>query len=222
MSAIRPELGGPAAVDPSHNGARRNGVPPRAVLSAPALGDFPPSASARALLRSGLPAIYQDSSDPFAMRFLEALERVLDPRVAVIDSRAAYLDRDIAPEDMVDEMARWLGLEPEELPAGTARAFLTHARDLTRLRGTLAGLELALQCCFPRHHFQLHDSGGVGPPAPQPDEVGGGPELVVRVRESLDRAEEAAITCVVRRQLPLHVDLVVRHGDPSVPMNERP
>jgi phage tail-like protein len=195
------------------------------VLSAPGTGHFPPSASARALLRRGLPAIYQESPDRFAMRFLEALERVLDPRVAVIDCRAAYLDRALAPENMVEEMARWLGLEPEELPAGRARAVLTHARKLRELRGTLEGLELALTCCFPRLHFRLEDGGGVGPEG-WPDHVSDRPDagagLLVRVREILDRAQEAALERIIRRQLPVHVELVVRHGDLSVPMNERP
>lgn len=221
MSPTRSGLGATGTGDSARNGGPPETLPSRPVLSAPALGDFPPSASARALLRRGLPAIYQESIDPFAMRFLEALERVLDPRVAVIDSRAAYLDRALAPEDMIEEMARWLGLEPGGLPAGTARAVLTHARELCQLRGTLAGLELALRCCFPRLHLRLRDGGGVGPAraSGQRDVATG---LVVHVREILDRAQEAALERIIRRQLPVHMDLVVRVGDLSVPLNEGP
>ena len=219
MTATRPDLSAPAPTGAAGSGAPPDAVAPAPLLSSPALGHFPPAASARALLRRGLPVIYQESPDPFAMRFLEALERVLDPRVAVIDGKVSYIERDIAPENMVCEMARWLGLEPEELPAGAARAMLGHASELARLRGTLAGLQLALGCCFPDLHLSLHDSGGVGPvqPSNQPDGDAG---LVVRCREALDRARQAELERIIRRQLPVHVGVTVRTGDLSVPREE--
>ena len=51
--------------------------------------ETPEVASSRAYLRNGLPAMYQDGD--FGMRFVGALEELLDPIVAVLDG--AYLAR---------------------------------------------------------------------------------------------------------------------------------
>jgi phage tail-like protein len=184
--------------------------------------DLPPSVSARALLRRGLPAIYQDPPDGFAMRFLEALERVLDPRVAVIDCRASYLACDLAPEDMVDEMAGWLGLDPDELPPGRARVVLAHASELARWRGTLRGIKRALELCFPDLSLEVKDRGGVlGPAAPdlpRDDDVG----LVVSSRVSLSPDQWAAIARVIERQLPMQLKPHLESGEQSGALEDTP
>jgi hypothetical protein len=90
----------------------------------PAAGEAPPRAgsesapevaSAREYLRSGLPSIYREKGS-FGMRFLYALERVLDRQVAIVDSLGAYLSPRLAPPEMVDAMAGWLGLALEDAP----------------------------------------------------------------------------------------------------------
>jgi phage tail-like protein len=186
------------------------------VLVAPfGLDDIPPAASARALLRRGLPAIYREPDDGFAMRFLEALEHVLDPRVAVIDCRASYLDCDLAPEGMVREMASWLGFEPEQLPAEAVRRLLANANQIARSRGTKKGIELALICCFPSLHLEVED--GARPRSPStPEENNDEARLVVRCREALAPGQRAALALVVDRQCPVHVEPEIRDGDPSV------
>src|SRR5690242_2503125 len=83
------------------------------------LREHPPAASARAYLRSGLPSIYHSpgrsgQGGRFGLDFVAALEEVLDPVVVVLDCLAAYLDPDLAPLQMVDAMAAWLGMEPDE------------------------------------------------------------------------------------------------------------
>ena len=71
----------------------------------PVLSDAPSTVSVRRHLRNGVPDIYRrnatamrDQPPPFAMRFLHALEEVLDPIVATLDSLPAHLDADLAPE----------------------------------------------------------------------------------------------------------------------------
>jgi hypothetical protein len=72
-------------------------------------------ASAREYLRSGLPSIYRDK-DSFGMHFLNGLERVLDRQVAIVDSLGAYLSPRLAPPEMVDAIAGWLGLALDDAP----------------------------------------------------------------------------------------------------------
>jgi len=57
------------------------------------LNGLPGSASGRSYLRTGLPAVYQtgDRTD-FGMRFLTALEMVLDPVVALLDNLPSHFD----------------------------------------------------------------------------------------------------------------------------------
>jgi hypothetical protein len=80
----------------------------------------PEVASAREYLRSGLPSIYREK-DSFGMRFLHALERVLDRQVAIVDSLGAYLSPQLAPPGMVDAIAGWLGLVLDDAPTEEVR-----------------------------------------------------------------------------------------------------
>ena len=131
--------------------------------------DAPPTVSSRRHLRHGLPDIYRrdsralrDQPQPFAMRFLHALEEVLDPIVATLDSLPAHLDADLAPEHALSALATWLGVdEVESLPAAQRREAVHRAGELGRLRGTRAGLELALGLFFPAIALRVEDGGGV-------------------------------------------------------------
>jgi phage tail-like protein len=153
MSAVGYEL--------STNG----GAPPPAIPGAAA----PPTVSVRRHLRNGVPDIYRrnfnassDQPPPFAMRFLHALEEVLDPIVATLDSLPAHLDVDLAPEHALAGLASWLGVdEVESLPAASRREAVRQAGALGRLRGTRAGLELALELFFPAFSLRIEDHGGV-------------------------------------------------------------
>ena len=121
---------------------------------------MPATASGRALLRGGLPAIYQEGD--FGMRFVGALEQSLDPIVAVLDSLPAHFDPDFAPRDVLALMAAWLGVElneAQDLPQ--QREMLRHAAELGRRRGTVRGLELALELSFPGLPLRVEDQGSV-------------------------------------------------------------
>jgi len=144
-----------------------NGSQPRD--SAPDLRDAPQTASARAHLRNGVPDIYrrdraarQDQPPPFAMRFLHALEEVLDPIIATLDSLPAHLDVDLAPEHALAGLATWLGVDDVEvLPAQQRREAVRRAGELARTRGTRGGLELALSLFFPDVVMRVNDHGRV-------------------------------------------------------------
>src|SRR5262249_28604988 len=132
-------------------------------------GRVPATVSARAYLRSGLPAIYRQSD--LGMEFVGALETVLDPIVATLDALHQHFDPDLAPTDLLELMAGWLGIELDEAwPESRQRGLVRLAAELARRRGARAGLELAVSPAFPPLPPRIEDAGGVvaagGPAAP--------------------------------------------------------
>jgi phage tail-like protein len=122
--------------------------------------ETPEVASSRAYLRGGLPAVYQDGD--FGMRFVGALERLLDPIVAVLDGLPAHFDPDHAPRDVLALMAAWLGVDLDESQElRHQREMVRKAAELGRRRGTVRGLELALELSFPGIPLRIEDQGGV-------------------------------------------------------------
>ena len=123
-------------------------------------GVTPAVASSRAYLRGALPAVYQEGD--FGMRFVGALEAVLDPLVAVLDALPAHFDPDHAPRDVLDLLAAWLGVELQEGQSiADRRRLVRSASELGRRRGTRRGLELALDLAFPGVRTRVEDHGGV-------------------------------------------------------------
>jgi phage tail-like protein len=122
--------------------------------------ETPPVASSRAYLRGGLPAVYQEGD--FGMRFIGGLESVLDPIVAVLDALPAHFDPDHAPRDILNLLAAWLGVDLDESQEiRHQREMVRRAADLGRKRGTVAGIELALELSFPDVPLRVEDQGGV-------------------------------------------------------------
>ena len=120
----------------------------------------PQVASSRGYLRGGLPAIYQDGD--FGMRFVGALEEMLDPIVAVLDALPAHFDPDLAPRDTLNLMAAWLGIDLDESQdLRHQREMVRRSAELGRRRGTVRGLELALELSFPNLPVRVDDQGGV-------------------------------------------------------------
>jgi phage tail-like protein len=122
--------------------------------------ETPPVASGRAYLRAGLPAVYQESD--FGMRFIGGLEELLDPIVAVLDALPAHFDPDHAPRDVLSLLAAWLGVDLDESQdLRHQREMVRQSAELGRRRGTVHGLELALQLTFPEVPLRIEDQGGV-------------------------------------------------------------
>jgi phage tail-like protein len=122
--------------------------------------ETPPVASSRAYLRAGLPAVYQESD--FGMRFIGGLEGLLDPIVAVLDALPAHFDPDHAPRDILSLLAGWLGVDLDESQdLRHQREMVRQSAELGRRRGTVSGLELALELNFPDVPLRVEDQGGV-------------------------------------------------------------
>jgi phage tail-like protein len=165
----------------------------------------PPSASARAYMRASLPAVFREND--FAMRFVGALETVLDPIVATIDSLPAYVDPRLAPSDMLEVLAAWLGIEfDESMDEATRRELVLQSAEATRWRGTLRGLEMALRLTFPDLPLRIEDEGGVvftrdaaSDPAPAAN------RFIVYCDTPIPAARQAVVARVIEEQKPLHV-----------------
>jgi phage tail-like protein len=102
----------------------------------PGARSTPPVVSRRAILRRGMPSIYHETD--FAMRFVGALEGVLDPIAAVLDTLPEHFSPDYASRPMIDMLAAWLGVQnDEDLALDARRETVRMAAYLGRWRGTV-------------------------------------------------------------------------------------
>jgi phage tail-like protein len=164
--------------------------------------ETPTVASSRAYLRSGLPAIYQESD--FGMRFIGALEELLDPIVAVLDGLPAHFDPDHAPRDILNLLAAWLGADLDESQdMRHQREMVRRAADLGRKRGTVSGLELALQLAFPEVPLRIEDQGGVRWSLDQRPVEAPPPSFVVYCDKPIPEEVQAGIARCIEQHKPV-------------------
>jgi phage tail-like protein len=183
----------------------------------PALGSepAPASVSGRRHLRDNLPGIYSEGD--FGMRFVAALETLLDPLVAALDNLPEHFDPVYAPRDVLDLLTGWLGLEHDEARSGEERRQIVRmAPELMRRRGTRRGLELALALAFPGVPFRVQDGGAVTWSLeltdPEPSEP---PAFVVYCDVSLSEPRLAAVARLIEQAKPAHVSYRLRVKAPK-------
>jgi phage tail-like protein len=98
----------------------------------------------------------------FGMRFVGALETLLDPIVAMLDALPEHFDPDYAPRHILNLLSAWLGVDLDESRAiSVQREVIRRAAELGQRRGTTGGLELALSLAFPDVPLRVEDDGGV-------------------------------------------------------------
>ena len=180
--------------------------------------ETPPVASSRAYLRGGLPALYQDGD--FGMRFVGALESVLDPIVAIIDALPAHFNPDHAPRDLLNLLSAWLGIEVDESqPLPERRRLVREAAELSRRRGTVRGLELALQLSFPGVPLRVEDNGGVTWGDQQPKESSAG-SFVVYCDKPIPETTQAGVARCIEQYKPVHTTYRLRVKAPKKPKED--
>jgi phage tail-like protein len=149
------------------------------------------------------------------MEFVGALETLLDPLVATLDALPQHFDPDLAPRNLLELMAGWLGVELDESwPDERRRELVRRAGDLARRRGTRAGLELALSIAFPDLPLRIEDAGGVvtaGAPEELPPATP--PSFIVYCDQPL--AEPAHLARMIEFMKPVHVSYRLRTRRPS-------
>jgi phage tail-like protein len=171
--------------------------------------ETPPVASSRAYLRGGLPAVYQDGD--FGMRFIGALETLLDPIVAVLDALPAHFSADHAPRDILDLLSAWVGIDLDEsqTPA-QRRAMVRQAAELGRRRGTRAGLALALSLAFPTVPLRVEDLGGVRTAPPDGGMDAPPPSFIVYCDKPIPEETQAAVARCIEQSKPVHTTYRLR------------
>jgi phage tail-like protein len=174
----------------------------------------PSVASCRAYLRDQLPGVFRDDPQGIGLAYLEALETVLDPMVAILDSLPAHLDPWLAPPALLDLLAAWLGEDLDDSwPLERRRRMVAQALPLARRRGTRAGLQAALELAFPDLSLRVEDGGGVSVPTKGDGRrIAGSPEVVVHCDAPLDESTERAVARLVERLTPVHVRSELRAG----------
>ena len=171
----------------------------------------PPVVSARGSMRSTLPAIYRETD--FGLRFLGALELLLDPIVGILDVLPSYLDPDVAPRDALEMLAGFGGLALDESWSDErCRDAVRLIGELGRWRGTRRGLELALSIAFPELPLRIEGGGGVTWAA---DPAGGDQdlasvELTVYCDVPLPSHDQALLARIIERVKPIHVPYRLR------------
>jgi phage tail-like protein len=138
-----------------------------------------------------LPALYHDND--IAQRFTGALDVVLAPVLATLDSSHAYVDPLLAPLDFVEWLAEWVGVELDaSWPEARQRALVARAADLFAWRGTARGVS-DLVAIYTGVVPEIVESGatawtGAPPPSGELPGFAAG-EMVVRVRVEPGDAE---------------------------------
>jgi phage tail-like protein len=106
-----------------------------------------------------LPAVFQE--DDFAQRFVSAFDDVLAPIFCAMDNGDAYLDPHLAPEDFLEWMSTWVGIELDETwPIERRRALVAKAVELYRWRGTVKGL-VETVAIYANAEPEIIESGGI-------------------------------------------------------------
>ena len=188
----------------------------------------PPSASARGYLSRTLPSVYVEAErpsfaiapggeppEPFVVRWLGALEEILDPAVTLIDNLAWHFDAETAPDDIVTALLCWLGLEvAADLEPDARRRVLRRAMALGRRRGTLLGLRELLGLAFAGAQIEVTQTArathgadpGERPRAPAP-------RVTVRCRDALAAQQRASLRRLVDDWCPAHVGWTLEMGE---------
>lgn len=162
-------------------------------------------------MRRALPPVHLDRRPhepaPLIERWVAALELVLDPIGGLLDNLPAHLDPALVPEDMLALVGGWLGLPPDgDLEVRARRQLRERAMEISKLRGTRAGLQLVLDLALPGLALEVRHTGRVtwgADPDGSADAEPPAVEIVCPTAPDADR--RAAIERLVLDQLPVGV-----------------
>lgn len=157
-----------------------------------------------------LPSVYAE--DEMASRFTAGLDDLLAPLLSVLDCLPAYFNPEIAPEDFVAMLGRWVGAELSgDEPSGILRRVVGGAAAAHRLRGTAQGVSAIIRLAFGIEPEVIESGGAIWSPRPLgpfPGETQ--PRLLVRLRvpdpAAIDHVRIENLVAAVR---PAHIPCVV-------------
>lgn len=153
-----------------------------------------------------LPALFQE--DSFAQRLTAAFDDMLAPIFNSLDNFEAYLDPWLSPEDFLDWLGAWVGLELDEaLPLEKRRHFVATAHELFRVRGTIAGLRSHVES-YTGGKVEIEDTGGVKTSLTAASALPGSPNFALMVRVIVDNPgaiDRSRLDALVAASKPAHV-----------------
>lgn len=163
-----------------------------------------------------LPVIFQE--DEFCRRLMGAFDQVLAPVFVTLDCGDTYLDAQLAPDDLVDWLASWVGVDIDEAwSLRRRRALIKEAVALYRQRGTVAGLTAHVHL-FADVAPVIEESGGcdwsTAPNAPLPGSAEPSMSVFLDVEESAGLSQ-ANLVRIVAAARPAHVPFTVEIGPRS-------
>jgi phage tail-like protein len=157
-------------------------------------------------LGAELPAAFQE--DDFCQRLMSAFDEVLAPLFVTLDCLDSYLDPDLAPEDFLDWLASWVGVEIDETWTLERRRRLVHdAVALYRIRGTAGGLAAHVRL-YSGVTPQIEESGGCqwSQTADSPLPGSPRPRLMVRLPVEADaNVKLSTVSRIVSASRPAHM-----------------
>jgi phage tail-like protein len=153
-----------------------------------------------------LPAALQE--DEFCLRMMSAFDEVIAPVYWTLDCWDSYMDPALAPEDFVEWLAAWVGVDIDETwSLERRRQLIQDAVVLYRVRGTRDGLAAHVRL-YSGISPEIVDSGGAvwsqtaGSPMPGSPQ----PQLTVRVRVDDPAAvKQSTLSRIVASSRPAHV-----------------
>jgi phage tail-like protein len=157
-----------------------------------------------------MPSVFQE--DDFAQRFVSAFDDVLAPIFCALDNWDAYLDPRLAPEDFLEWLSTWVGVELDETwPIERRRMLVSKAVELYRWRGTVKGLRDTV-AIYTNSEPELVESGGIvastSPGTKFPGKAGAEVTVKVKVKDP-STIDTARLERLVQAAKPAHVTATV-------------
>lgn len=160
-----------------------------------------------------LPGVYQ--TDDLAQRFTGGLDEVIAPVLSTLDNLVAYFDPRTAPEDFLEYLSGWVGIEFEESWSRTRRRdVLLQAVALHRRRGTAAGIRDAVSLVT-RAPVEVVENGAAAWSQTPVSDIPGEPRASLLVRIHVDgmsdldrRRVDALVSAVKPAHVPHRIELV--------------
>jgi phage tail-like protein len=157
-------------------------------------------------LRHRIPGVLQD--DEFTCRFLDAFDAGFAPILATLDGLAGYVDPWLAPEDFLDWLAGWVGVELDDAwTLEQRRTIVAGAALVHRQRGTVTGITEALRLALDGRVTVVDSGGCAWSGSPGGDLPGDAvPSMVVRIEfADPDRVDVRRIEALIDAVKPAHV-----------------
>ncbi|MGH9056416.1 MAG: phage tail protein [Acidimicrobiales bacterium] len=161
----------------------------------------------------GLPPLFQE--DGFCRRMTMAFDDVLAPVLATLDCWDSYLDPHLAPDDFVDWLASWVGVDIDETwTLERRRELVERVVALYQVRGTAAGLA-AHVALYAGATPEIVESGDCGWSATADTPLPGSaqPHLLVRLQVADPSAvNRTTVERIAAASRPAHLPVVVEIG----------